>query len=155
MRLPDVVWILKTACNWTTEPASEQLDLEQATDLIANGCWHVAVRSRDYEKCLAAGWLDQFTVRSRHKNGAPTELEKIMKGYADWLFYGFFQGLEHRYFYIINLMAFREAVRLLGIKPFSDGKENVNTDGKTFFRAFDVRRFHEHGFPICFKEGAC
>ncbi len=129
--------------------------MHEATDLVANGIWQVAVRSRFDARCVDS-WSDQFTVRSRHKNGAETELAKIMNGFADWMFYGYVEGEEHRQFRILNLMAFREAIRDRGIEPFIVGPEILNKDGKTYFYAFDVRCFYKPiRYPVVFKEGAC
>lgn len=150
--MSDVRWVLKIACGWDTEVASDYLDKEQATDLIADGRWRVAVRSRGYDKYFSK-YGRQFTLRSRRSNGTGTELSKILKGFGDYLLYGFLQGYEHRYFYLINLAEFAKAIGAVGNDAFS--VERSNGDG-TFFRAYSVDNFKVSGFPNVIRyEGAC
>jgi len=153
--MPDARWVLKIACGWETEVASDRLDKEEATDLIANGIWRVAVRARSYGKFFVE-YGHEFTIRSLRKNKQPTELAKILDGHGDWLLYGFLEGSEHRYFRIINLMAFRCGIAEHGVDAFSDGdRPNPKDNGETFFRAFDVYEFRNRGIRVCFMEGAC
>lgn len=147
--LPDVRRVLKEACGWTAEIADEYLDNFEATDVIADGRFHVAVRSRS-AKLYLAKYGHEFTLRSRRTSGTETELSKIHRGFGDYLLYGFLDGWTHKYFRIIDLTILRGALDLLDIDAISI--EKPNTDGRTFFRAFDVRRFGPN-FPIVFKEG--
>jgi hypothetical protein len=149
--LEDVRWVLSKACRWTTRIASDHLDIEQATDLIANKSLHVAVRSRSFDKYFE-DYGEEFTVRSRRDSKAETELSKIRRGFGDYLFYGFCEGKQHRFWRIIDLSILRQSLRRLG--PDAFGKEFTNNDG-TYFYAFDVRLFEAMGIPIQFKWGAC
>lgn len=151
--LPDAIWCLKTALCCDMLPAVEHLDTNEATDMLAESGWQIAIRSRSYGKYFKK-FGNQFTLRARRLNGTETELSKIRRGFGDFLFYGFAEGVEHRYFYIIDLNVFRRALSQLGVDAFSNG-EIPNTDGETFFRAFDIRLFTAAGFPIVHKEGAC
>jgi hypothetical protein len=151
--LADARWVIERAIGWNTHLAVDHLDNHEATDVLADCGWQIAIRSRSYGKYFEK-YGNEFTLRSCRGNGMETELSKIRRGFGDYLFYGFAQGFEHRYFNIIDLAVFRKAVAQLGADAFSNG-EIPNTDGETFFRAFDVRLFKAAGFPIVHIEGAC
>lgn len=147
--MADVLYVLRTACDWTAEPASVHLDRFEATDVIANGFIHVAVRSRSIRYLAKYG--HEFTLRSRRRNGVETELIKIRKGFADYLLYGFLENVQHRFFRLIDLGIFRTALECLDLDAVSD--EYPNKDGETFLRAFDVNRFGN--FRVSVIEGFC
>ncbi len=148
--LPDVKWVLKQACGWNIEVASEYLDIKEATDVVA-GWRHIAVRSRSYKKYFD-DYGREFTIRSRRDTGSETELAKINKGFGDYLLYGFLEDREHRWFTIIDLGCFRRATSKFGHDIFSD--EMSNNDG-TFFRAYRIIDFERRRFPIWLRYGAC
>lgn len=66
-------------------------DRERATDLIvlSLGAMRIAVRIRDFDKYYKS-YGNQFTIRSRGRGGAKTELQKIVDDeWGDYFFYGF------------------------------------------------------------------
>lgn len=119
------------------------MDAREATDLIVFKVrdMRIAARVRDATK-YADRYGEQFTLRSRRDSGTQTELDKIQRGWGDWLFYGFGHADTTIYpWYIIDLSAFRyhlskEGWRRSGIK-FT---EMANGDG-THFQAFWVFSF--------------
>lgn len=131
-------------------PSSLEVDTQQASDLVV-------LRGRDMTiacRVRRHGYADRFpwdiTIRAKRDTGARTELEKIVEGWADWMFYGHASedhGAIDRW-YLVDLSVWRrefirEGVRsALGrdlhrkrqLRPQSNG------DG-THFVAFDVRQF--------------
>lgn len=86
----------------------------------------------------------EFTIRSHRDNGTKTEMQKIVDGFGDWMFYGH-AGIEPgeicRWF-VIDLAKFRAG---LIRNPGGCGREiwwgeKSNNDG-THFCWFDVRKF--------------
>lgn len=120
-----------------------ELDTKEATDLIVfnTRSKQIAARIRDAKKYLPK-FAEQFTIRSRRDNGTMTELEKIHRGFGQWLFYGFgHDDLTIDPWYLIDLDSFRYHLRreswaANGIKS----QEIPNGDG-THFRAFWVYSF--------------
>jgi hypothetical protein len=129
-------------------PAPFKLDTEECTDFLTLkardmriGC---RIRRPGYEI-----FHHQFTLRCKLDSGAKTELEKIMDGWCDWLFYAHAtQEGELRPWYVIDLNAFRthintkpnESPRLETLPKQVDWGKRANNDG-THFVWFDVRSF--------------
>jgi hypothetical protein len=69
--------------------ASFEVDTKQATDLIVfkAGSVDIAARVRKHE--YFARYPHEFTLRAARPSGVPTELEKILDGWGDWMFYGY------------------------------------------------------------------
>jgi hypothetical protein len=70
---------------------SPEQDAQQNTDLIVlrlDGEVRVACRVRGYEQYRKL-YGDQFTIRCDLPNGWPTELNKLLSGWGDYLLYGF------------------------------------------------------------------
>lgn len=121
-----------------TAPLEE--DRERNTDLIvlSLGEMRIGVRLRDFNRYYKA-YGNQFTIRSRGRNGARTELQKIVDGWGHYFFYGF--GDEDagliKAWAICRLDVFRreyDECSLPGIE-----RENFGYD--TCFRAFYWRWF--------------
>src|SRR5262245_11506720 len=93
-------------------PADLELDLHQATDLMILHARdkRIACRMRRSKVLEKEKWRFQFTIRCQRDRGGDTELQKILNGFGDWMFYGFEsperQGTICRW-HIIDLDAFR------------------------------------------------
>lgn len=131
-------------------PSPLEVDTKQAADLIV-------LRGRDMTiacRIRRHGYADRYpwdiTIRSRRDSGARTELEKIVEGWADWMFYAHASidpGALDRW-YLIDLDVWRREFIREGVRS-ALGRETQrkrqlrpqsNGDG-THFVAFDVRRF--------------
>ena len=131
-------------------PAPIELDTQQATDLIV-------LRARDMMiacRVRRHGYVDIYpfdiTLRSKRDSGSRTELEKIVEGWGDWMFYGHAaatgDGIER--WYLLDLHQWRREFVREGLRSAlkKDAKyrgviqPRSNGDG-THFVAFDVRRF--------------
>ena len=129
------------------EVSSFEVDTQQATDLVvmkANGVT-IACRVR------RPGYLNyknEFTIRRKRDSGAVTEMDKIINGWADWMFYGHAVSncdqLELPGFsawYLINLDSFR--AQLIKYQKSLRFEKKSNVDG-THFTAFDMTSFQPH-----------
>jgi len=85
-------------------------DKEQATDFLVLDLnpIKVACRLRTYR--YYEGFKDEFTIRSSLPTGNDTELQKIRKGFCDYMFYGFVDPEEKKIikYTIIDLDVFRD-----------------------------------------------
>ena len=81
-----------------------------------------------------------FTIRSSRDSGAKTELEKIVDGFGDWMFYGHSDESETGIsrWMVINLASLMAAL----IRDKAPWKKKSNSDG-THFVAFDIRDLPE------------
>lgn len=129
------------------EPATVEMDQQQATDLIvlrANGV-RVACRIRRHNYFPRFG--NEFTVRSRLMSGTKTEEQKILEGWADWMFYAFAAPDSKTFlrWFLIDLDAFRTHWRTPELRQhISHGEiENVFSDG-SFFRWYSIPSFVAH-----------
>ncbi|WP_439521091.1 hypothetical protein [Marivita sp.] len=118
--------------------ASNTLDQTQATDLVMLDAQDMRIAARVRRPGYAERYPHQFTIRSGLPSGAPTELNKIVNGYGDLMFYGHsdeFGRLDS--WWLIDLRAFRAA--LIRRADIRYGTQK-NFDG-TCFTWFDVRSF--------------
>jgi hypothetical protein len=129
------------------EPSSFDVDTKQATDLVV-------MRARDHMiacRVRRAGYETKypfdFTVRSHRDSGAKTELEKLVDGWGDWMFYGHEDG--HAGFsrwWLVDLHSWRAALirdsvaRKVGRNSGLIWHQKSNGDG-THFVSFDLRSF--------------
>jgi hypothetical protein len=123
------------------EPASFELDVKEATDLIILHARDKRIAARVRRPGYGRTYPFEFTIRSQLDNGCETELAKIINGFGDWFFYG--HGTEQNTigdWYLIDLNVFRAA--LIRRVPLSFKKIN-NGDG-TRFIAYDIRSFPPH-----------
>lgn len=87
--------IKRVCANYLIGEAPVQEDMERNTDLIVLRLdpIRVACRLRRYDYLLRRGaqgpYADQFTIRSGRPSGVRTELQKVLSGWGDYLFYGF------------------------------------------------------------------
>lgn len=133
-------------------PASFKQDLKEATD-FANGLAlyssldkKIAARVRTPKYAENAEYIWQFTLRSLRESGAMTELEKIQRGFGQWLLYGFAanNGLfEFQRWMLVDLDAFRYHWAQTGWGNINTGLrwgQKSNGDG-THFHWFDINSF--------------
>jgi len=118
----------------TTAPLS--VDRHEACDIIAqNLSIAVRIRRQAYRQ-----YQTQFTLRSSRDSGSKAELEKIVEGHGDFLFYAF-ESAERpgtlETWHLISLPAFR--AHLIRRAEIRSGVRS-NGDG-TSFRWFDLKSF--------------
>lgn len=123
------------------ESASFENDAKQATDLIILNARDKRIAARVRRVGYAEKYPFEFTIRSHRETGSSTELEKIINGFGDWLFYGHADCNDQiNFWWLINLSAFRAAlIRDRNFKQIKFHKK-ANGDG-THFYAFDLRSF--------------
>jgi len=120
--------------------APEIEDIERNSDLITlhMNTVRIACRIRRSEYIQYA---DEFTIRCHRAQGGKTELEKIIEGWGDYLFYGIADTDEQRLqcWALLDLRVFRtwwsnQLLRLpRGAIP---GTLHYNRDGSSSFLAF-------------------
>jgi hypothetical protein len=117
-----------------------ELDTKYATDLIVFKArdLHIAARVRRPGYQLKYGY--EFTIRSRSQCRAETEIDKMIAGFGDWMFYAHANNddLIVRWM-IIDLARWRSALIKFGYSWQSLATEKDNGDG-TSFLSFDVRK---------------
>ena len=134
--------IKKLVAPYLIQTADIEMDRKEATDLMVFKVKDMRLAARIRDEKYAERFGEQFTLRSKRDNGAQTELDKIQRGWGDWMFYGFGKpDLTIAPWYLIDLDAFRyhisrEGWSRRGIKM----EERPNGDG-THFRAFWVFSF--------------
>lgn len=112
------------------EPPIEQ-DMTQNTDLrlLAADDVRIACRIRRHQYI---GFKDDFTIRARSKYGAITEIDKMLDGWGDYIFYGFAPENENdkwlECFTIGDLNVFRREYHNLPTR-----KMIPNGDGTMFY----------------------
>jgi hypothetical protein len=125
-------------------PSELEQDRAEATDLIV-------LRARDMRigvRMRRTAYLNQypfdFTIRRQRDNGARTEMDKIIDGWGDWLFYGVAAPDDTiGRWWLVDLNSWRsQMIRSQGRagKPVT----KKNGDGRTRFTAFNLE---------CFKPG--
>lgn len=120
-------------------PAPFELDTKQATDLIVLNARDMRIAAR-VRKPGYAKYGAEFTVRSKSQNGGTTELEKMVNGFGDWMFYGHSNDNETGFslWAVVNLNHWRAA--LIRDKGAIKMTPKTNYDGSKFV-AFDIRTF--------------
>ena len=120
------------------KPAADWQDQREATDFD-----FVLTMSRITVACRlrTIGYLARFpydvTVRATRPSGTPTELDKILAGFASHMLYGFGDDTGDRpripRWIILSMDAFRLAY------PELTSVKQANSDGSSDFLAFDAR----------------
>lgn len=122
------------------EPSSFEVDTKQASDLVV-------LRARDHMiacRVRRAGYADsypfEFTVRWMRDSGAKTELDKLIDGWGDWMFYAHANASQIAFdrWWLIDLHSWRSA--LIRDKGSIVYHKKSNGDG-TYFLSFDLRSF--------------
>ena len=124
-------------------PAPFEIDTQQATDLIVLRVrdLSIAARVRDASRGYYEKYPKQFTMRSQVSSGVSTELMKIIKGWAGWMFYGHGRVSPVRFvaWKIIDLDVFR-ATLIRDASMADRSRQIANGDG-TYFMPFDISNF--------------
>ena len=113
--------------------ATHAEDVCKATDLVLCSTpaknFAVRIRNRGYTK-----YFNEFTIRTSSKQG-PSELDKIVDGNADLMFYGFANGPDIVHWYILDLDFFRAGIKSLNIQTLQVlgvVLKHKNKDGSRF-----------------------
>ena len=121
-------------------------DREHNSDLIVLRMEPVRIACRIRKNEFLAKFGGQFTIRSIRMSGQETELAKILKGWGDYLFYGF-ADIENCFleaWHICDLRVFRLEFHRLSLarpKGHWPPKEIPNTDGSSSFIPFSLADF--------------
>ncbi len=128
------------------EESSFDVDTKQATDLIVLNARDKMIAARVRRSKYAASFPYDFTIRSQLDSGTKTELQKIVDGFADWMFYGHANEKSEGFsrWMVINLAALRAAL-IRGKAPCT---KHSNGDG-THFIAFDIRNLPQDCLVAC------
>jgi hypothetical protein len=129
------------------QPATFEMDTTEATDLIVLKAreLRIACRVRRAAGEYAKHYPWEFTIRAHRDSGAKTEMEKIINGWGNWMFYGHADYDEPSAaipasistWFVIDLESWR--IQLAnGTAP--PAKRKSNHDG-TYLNAYDVRYF--------------
>lgn len=126
-----------------------ELDTKEATDLVVLRARDMRIGVRVRREGYAERFPNQFTIRCKLDNGAPTELRKIIDGWGDWLFYGHAHGeFDIRPWWVIDLSAFRAQL----IRNPKDIRRGMTPNGDgTHFAWFDLTSFADEP-PICISQ---
>ena len=119
-------------------PSSFEVDTKQAADLVVLTGRDLTVACRIRRAGYAEQFPDQFTIRAVRGSGATTELEKVVNGFGDWLFYGHECGESIAPWMLINLAHFR--AHLIRNRRVLRHGTTANGDG-TSFAWFDASSF--------------
>lgn len=132
-------------------PAPLELDTRQNTDLMVLTARNMTIAARVRRAGFAQQYPYDVTLRYKRDSGAATELEKIVAGWGDWMFYGHAGAGDVpsiQRWMLLDLAAIRREWIREGIRSALDLKPKYratlqricNYDG-THFVAFDVRTF--------------
>lgn len=119
-------------------------DRDHNTDLIVMTLqpYRVGCRVRRFE--YLQRYPNDFTIRSNVPSGLPSELAKIIEGWADYFFYGFSNedesGLADWFLGDLNVFRLWFNRQLVKNKGKAPGTLQDNYDGSSSFRAFDRRQ---------------
>lgn len=130
------------------EKSTFEMDTKHATDFLVFIArdMRIAARVRRRDKFY---YPDQFTMRFYRENQVETEYHKILKGWADWMFYGWEDSFQNNgavdRWMVVDLDSFRYHWSLrsstrdpcirFGIKS------NRNDNERTSFIWFDITTF--------------
>ena len=119
-----------------------EMDTKMATDLIILRAKNIDIACRVRRPGYSNKYPNQFTIRSGRDSGAKTELEKIVNGFGDWMFYGHsdLNEIFVNIWNLINLASFRaHLIRNHNRQSLRMGTKS-NGDG-TSFTWFDIDSF--------------
>lgn len=122
-------------------------DAERNTDLIVLRLDAVRVACRVRKHSYLDRYGSQFTIRVARPSGNKTELEKIVEGWGDYIFYGFADEAEKTLirWIIGDLHVFRGWYSKSLLARDEPGIPQDNLDGSSSFRAFEI-----HDLPRSF-----
>lgn len=106
------------------EPPIEQ-DMIQNTDLRIFTANDVRITCR-IRRNKYINYKDDFTIRAKSRTGTPTELDKLLYGFGDYIFYGFAPADESNrwlaYWTIGDLSVFRSEYPTLSNRELKNNK---------------------------------
>jgi hypothetical protein len=124
-------------------PAPLELDVAEATDMLVLHARDMRIACRVRRPGYADRYPWQFTLRSRRDNGIKTELQKVVEGWGDWLFYGHAAAVDEQElarWFLIDLGSWRAHMILRVSRRLIGSGELPNGDG-THFVWFDLTSF--------------
>ena len=128
------------------QPSSFEIDTKQAADLVIMKARDLTIACRVRGLGYLEKYPNQFTIRSSRDSGAKTELDKILEGFGDWLFYGHARDNQSIFFsrwMIIDLAHWRyHMVKSHTIIKERGGMGQKSNGDGTYFYWFDI-----HSFP--------
>jgi hypothetical protein len=144
--LPEIKSILGTVLIDVAEPTDDALRNTDLITLTMRGGLRIACRVRKHR--YLATYADEFTIRCSRPSGTETEIDKLLAGWGDYLFYGFADAQEVTLaaWFIGDLQIFREWFAWYR-RTYHDwpGEMRRNHDGSSNFMVFGVhdvdRRF--------------
>jgi len=134
--------------------ASLKEDQEHNTDLTVLTLMpcRIACRIRRPQFYLDEEYRNEFTIRSGRPSGVKTDLQKMIEGWGDYLFYGFSDEAEEKL--VSYLLGDLKVFRLWFNRTICENKGRVpgiaktNKDGSSDFRAFNKAEMPEDFFII-------
>lgn len=118
------------------EPSVEE-DQERNTDLIVLNMTGLRFACRIRKEHYFKDYSGEFTIRSHRPSAKKTELEKILEGWGDFMFYGFANEKEVFYWKIGDLKIFRTYFSRYCVKNKTvPGIKKSNKDSSSDFIAF-------------------
>ena len=127
-------------------PATFEQDTQQATDLVTLRAQGISIACRMRKPGYLPKFANDFTIRSNPAKHEGTELDKIERGYADWMFYGHASSIHTPegvprigLWHLLDLSVFRDwwlnnpGVIVRGSK--------TNDNGATHFTWFNIQSF--------------
>lgn len=132
--------IKRVCANYLIGEAPEQEDMERNTDLIVLRLDPIRVACRLRRFDYLARYPDEFTIRAGRPSGVQTELQKMLSGWGDYLFYGFASadGTTLASWLLGDLSVFRlwhHQQLATGNQPW---KNQNNGDGSSTFCAYNA-----------------
>lgn len=134
--------------------APVELDRNRNTDLMVLHARNTTIAARVRRAGFADVYPYDITIRYRRESGAQTELEKIVAGWGDWMFYGHAMPPDRTQqprigrWYLLDLNELRRELLRDGVRVALSactkykGAFQLKSNGdRTHFLALDVRRF--------------
>jgi hypothetical protein len=137
--LPEIKAILGQTLIATAKMDDDQLRNTDLITLRMPGAVRIACRIRKHP--YLQKYADEFTLRCSRPSGNDTEIDKVLAGWGDYLFYGFASHRETELasWFIGDLNIFREWFRWYR-RTFQDwpGEMKSNHDGSSAFLVFTI-----------------
>ena len=156
--------IRRTIGPYLIRPATFNEDVKNATDFVAKS-GSIAARVRRISPHFLT-YLNEFTIRCSRPKGTPTELEKILKGNGDWMFYAYGHEQDNGEcifisWVLIDLCEFRQSFHSNTLKYITMS----NSDGSSDFIVINIQDLpkkaviewciHEVNLSLILKDMVC
>lgn len=127
------------------EPSPFEIDTKQAADLVVLRARNITIACRVRRLRYLAAFGDQFTIRYALESGYETEHSKIIKGWADWMFYAFAASdsdyrIDFAKWTLLDLSAFRAHLIIDHKRQHVKAEKKWNNDG-TALIAYRISSF--------------